>query len=66
MDEPRKPDFRLKLKDPESGATSEVGAAWLNSEGYLSIKLNVGVVLSGLEQASRRMHLTLFPVREKS
>lgn len=37
----RKPDYRLVIRDRETGWTTRAGAAWINeSSGSISIRLN--------------------------
>ena len=62
--ESRRPDFKIKLKEPTTGRYAEVGAAWNSPEGHISVTLNVGSVLCGTEQARHGMILTLFPVED--
>ena len=55
-----KPTHRLKAKvrtDDNSGAYGDVGAAWLNENGSLSVRLNIGIVLDWRDNCL----LTLFP-----
>jgi len=42
------PDFILKMKsrDRDKKGAAKIGAGWTNSAGGISIKLNMGVVLS--------------------
>ena len=42
----RKPDYRLKIKDEKTERWMDVGAAWKNKEGSISIRLNMCVVLN--------------------
>ena len=42
----RKPDYRLKVKDEKTERWVDVGAAWSNKEGSISIRLNMCVVLN--------------------
>lgn len=45
-DKSRKPDYRLKiLNKVSSSRCSDAGAAWLNADGSLSLKINPGVHL---------------------
>lgn len=62
-DFPRKPDFilaaLLKGETPEeSRVANNIGAAWVNTDGSIRIKLDPFVVLEGSED---RLVLTLFP-----
>lgn len=62
-DSPRKPDFILAalLKgktQEESRMANNLGAAWVNPDGSIRIKLDPFVVLEGSED---RLVLTLFP-----
>jgi len=43
---PKRPTHTIKVKEKEGSAQGEVGRAWLNDDGSLSIQLNPGVVLS--------------------
>lgn len=62
MAKPRKPDYRLKAFDKTTERAAEVGAAWKNDTGSISIVLNPCVVLT----ADSPYALTLFPVEEKT
>jgi hypothetical protein len=42
----RKPDYRLRLKDDKTGRWVDVGAAWKNENGSISVRLNMCVVLN--------------------
>jgi hypothetical protein len=42
----RKPDYRLKIKDEKTERWMDVGAAWKNQDGSISIRLNMCVVLN--------------------
>ena len=42
----RKPDYKLKVKDEKTERWMEVGAAWKNNNGSISVRLNACVVLS--------------------
>ena len=43
---PKKPSHNLGLMDPETGARGVIGAAWEDSHGGFTIKLNPGVTLT--------------------
>jgi len=58
----RKPDYRLKAMDTATDAKAEVGCAWINPNGSISVKLNHWVVLKG----EKTLILTLFPADEPS
>jgi len=61
---PRKPDYRIKARTKDEDGhyqTGEVGIAWRNETGNLSIRLNPGVVL----RWDDGLILTAFPVEEK-
>lgn len=55
-----KPDYRLAAKDKRTEATANVGAAWINKDGSIGIKVNAFTVLPPVED----LLLTLFPVEE--
>lgn len=42
----RKPDYRLKIKDDKTERWMDVGAAWKNTDGSISVRLNMCVVLN--------------------
>jgi hypothetical protein len=42
----RKPDYKLKIKDDRTERWMEIGAAWKNMDGSISLRLNMCVVLS--------------------
>jgi hypothetical protein len=42
----RKPDYKLKIKDEKTERWMEVGAAWKNTDGSISVRLNMCVVLN--------------------
>ena len=66
----RNPTHRLKFLNKRTEETGEIGAAWLNEDGSLSLVLNPMVVL----RQSPDLVITLFPrdgkfrwgVREKN
>lgn len=53
------PGYRLKVMDKVTDAKAQVGAGWLNTDGSITIKLNMMVVLS--EQQLQDCELRLFP-----
>lgn len=53
---PKSPTHLLKAKD-KAGETAFVGRCWLNDDGSMSIKLNVGCQLSWRDD----LQLTAFP-----
>lgn len=53
----RRPDYRLKALNKVTEAKGELGAAWLNPEGHISIVLNPFVMVPN----SPDIVLTLFP-----
>jgi len=54
----RKPDYRLKALNKVTGEKSRnVGAAWVNKDGSISIDIEPFVVLQG----GNALVLTLFP-----
>lgn len=55
----KRPSHRLKLLDKVTGRSGEVGAGWQNKDGSISVRLNMGVVLSEVDLEGRS--LTLFP-----
>lgn len=54
----RPPDYKLSLKHRVTGVSGQVGAAWKDERGFLSVKLNPGVTLSWQDD----VYLALFPV----
>lgn len=58
----RKPDFRLKAKSKSLNRQLEVGAAWKNPNGSITIQLESFVVL---QNPSGDLLLTLFPASKK-
>ena len=54
----RKPDYKLKVLNKKTSEKGEVGAAWLNEDGSISIQLNMLVVL----KRKKNLVLTLFPI----
>jgi len=60
--DPRKPDYVLKVLNKETDRKGEVGAAWKNNNGSISVRLNPCVILT-----SDAAHVyTLFPYSEKA
>lgn len=55
------PDYRLVALDKSTEATHQVGAAWKQPEGRISIKLDAFTVLSG----SPNLIITLFPANDR-
>lgn len=55
-----RPQYRLKAYHKPTGNRGEVGAAWVNDDGSLTLKLNPCVVLT----YDSNIVLTLFPVEE--
>ena len=55
----RKPDFRMKVKarDREDPRTGVAGAGWVNADGSISIKLDVGFRLDWKDD----LLITMFP-----
>ena len=60
MSQGRPPDFRLSIKHRVTGAAGVVGAAWKDDRGFLSIRLNPGVVLSWQDD----VYINLFPIED--
>ena len=58
----RKPDYRLKVLDKESGKSGQAGAGWKNEDGSISISLDLCIVLPG---GNPNLVITLFPADEK-
>ncbi len=55
---PRPPDYRVCVKERgDGGREGQVGSAWLNAAGYITIKLGVGAVLDWHDN----LLITLFP-----
>ena len=63
MSEDKRPDFLLQVKDKMGGGMTRAGAAWKNSHGGITIKLNPCVVLS--QGGLRDSYLTLWPNKAK-
>ena len=57
----RMPDFQLHALNKATEARSQVGAAWQEDDGRISIKLNQFVTL----EASPDLVLSLFPVSDQ-
>lgn len=57
MSAKRKPDYRLKAMNKATDAKAEVGAAWSNTDGSISIVLNPFVRLD----YNTDLVLTMFP-----
>jgi hypothetical protein len=58
MKTPRKPDYRLKIKEKGSPLQAVVGAGWENADGSVSIKINPLIKV----ELSSEFFITLFPV----
>jgi len=58
----RKPDYRVGALDKETDAKSNVGAAWLNEDGTISLILDAFIVIHG----GKARLITLFPNKEKA
>lgn len=58
----RSPDWELKYFNKETQVSAQVGVAWSNDNGSLTLKLNPCVVLSQSKEAV----FTLFPWNGKS
>ena len=58
------PDFILKMKsrDRDKKGAAKIGAGWTNSAGGISIKLNMGVVLS--HRDNEEYIFTLWPAED--
>lgn len=55
----RKPDYMVSALDKETGRkASRIGAAWINPDGSISVKLDFCVVLNA---ANDNLVVTLFP-----
>lgn len=57
----RQPTYKMKVKDAKTERWMEVGAAWKNEDGSISVRLNTCIVLDsrfGVEPV-------LFPVESK-
>lgn len=46
MSESCKPDYRLKVKHKITGETAKQGAAWVNPNGSITIRLDLCAVLT--------------------
>ena len=57
----RRPDYKLKVWDKDTGARTEVGAAWRNADGTLSVTVYPCVILTDVNTQSPRQ-LKLWPV----
>ena len=57
----KKPDYRLSALDKSTDDRGQIGVAWKNTNGSISIVLNPWVQIS----ANRDMVLMLFPVLDK-
>lgn len=57
----RKPDYNLGALDKTTDMKGKIGAAWVNPNGTVSIRLNPWVVLDG---SNPELVLTLFPYEE--
>ncbi len=58
----RRPDYKLKVMDKTNSKTNDIGAAWLNANGSISIQLNVCTFM----QYNPDLLITLFPNEELS
>ena len=58
----KKPDYSLAWMDKDTGDKGNIGAAWQNDDGTISIKLNACVYLA---QGSN-IRITLFPANWQS
>ena len=62
MSDSRRPDYELKAWHKTSNASGEVGAAWNNEDGSLSLVLNPGCML----MFDPEIKLRLFPNEYKN
>lgn len=53
----KKPDYTVAAMNKATDAKSNIGAAWINSDGTVSIILDAFVVLHG----GKELLVTLFP-----
>lgn len=53
----RKPEFRVAAMDKETDEKNSVGAAWINEDGTITVKLDAFVHLV----SSPNLLITLFP-----
>lgn len=60
MGDGKKPDFNLSAKPRDGRLGGKVGAGWKNTDGSISIQLNVGVTLSWNDE----LFIGLFPAGE--
>lgn len=57
MSDKKKPDYRLGAMNKATDEKNNVGAAWLNKDGTISVVLSPFITL----QSSKELVLTLFP-----
>jgi hypothetical protein len=58
----KKPDYRVGCLDKQTDAKGNIGAAWINDDGTISIVIDAFVVIRGGKQTL----ITLFPEKAKS
>ena len=58
MSQARRPDYRLKAKCKITGDRTELGAAWVNEDGHINIRIGPHVCLT----QDHNILLGLFPV----
>ena len=58
----RRPDYELSALNKDTNEKNKVGAAWVNENGTISIKLNAFIKL----EASTALVLTLFPPKQQT
>lgn len=56
----RKPDYRVAALNKATNVKGNVGAAWINQDGSIAIKLDPFIVL----EDSTNLLLTLFPNKD--
>lgn len=59
----KKPNYRVAALDKDTEASANIGAAWLNENGTITIVLNDFVVLP---PGGKHLLITLFPNKDKS
>lgn len=62
MKEPRKPDYRLRIKDKETSEPMTVGAGWKNEDGSISIQVSKLIKV----ELSEKVFVTLFPIEDQT
>lgn len=55
------PTHRFRVLDKTTDQKNEIGAAWLNTDGSLTVVLNICTIL----QSDKNLVYTLFPIERK-